>query len=106
MVEISTALRCDAVAWVGDDFPGWIKVRLVDADGVERFFVDKVPIFTEADLSTSTRFPIPFWVRCAVIRRNDGGRVLVVSTAPDGLATEDGRTEFRVRPDQLEQHTV
>lgn len=44
MAEVSTALRCDAVAWMSNDFPGWIKVRFVDADGVERVFVDKVPI--------------------------------------------------------------
>jgi hypothetical protein len=86
MEKISTALRCDAVAWVGDDFPCWIKVRLVDADGVERVFVDKVPIFTDADLSSTTCFPVPVWARCELLGTEDNGQVLVVSTAPDGLA--------------------
>ncbi|MFG3708476.1 hypothetical protein ACGF7U_27595 [Micromonospora sp. NPDC047670] len=36
-------LRCEVVAWVSQDFPGWVRVRLVDADGRSWFFVDKVP---------------------------------------------------------------
>jgi hypothetical protein len=94
MVETSTALRCAAVAWAGDDSPGWIKVWLVDTNGIERFFIDKVPIFTEADLFVTTRFPVLVRVRCPVVGK-DGGQVLVL-TASDGLATEDGRIEFRV----------
>jgi hypothetical protein len=33
-------------------------------------------------------------VRCDVVAKGDGDQVLVVSTARDGVAAEEGRTEF------------
>ena len=48
-------LRCEVVAWVSQEFPGWVRVRLVDADGKSWFFVDKVPVFTGGQLSADTR---------------------------------------------------
>jgi hypothetical protein len=106
VAETLMLLRCEAISWISDDFPGWIKARLVDVDGVEHIFTDKAPIFTDSDLSVATDFPAPVHVRCDLVAEDDGDQVLVVSTARDGLAAEDGRTEFRVRSDQVERQTV
>lgn len=38
-------LRCEAVRWVdGSGFPGSFEVVFIDADGVRRSIVDKVPV--------------------------------------------------------------
>jgi hypothetical protein len=37
-------LRCRAVRWVSDDFPGWVEVEFVDAFGRAHRIVDKWPI--------------------------------------------------------------
>ncbi|MFG3553837.1 hypothetical protein ACGGAQ_05555 [Micromonospora sp. NPDC047557] len=98
-------LRCEVVAWVSHDFPGWVRVLLVDADGKSWFFVDKVPVFTDRQLKADTRLPAPVRLRCSIAGNDEDG-ALVVSTHPDGVAAEDGQTVFRVRENQLDRHTV
>jgi hypothetical protein len=93
-------LASQAVAWVADDFPGWTRVRLVDADGRAWFFVDKVPVFTAGVITADTQFPVLVGIRCRILASESDGQVLVVSVE-DGMAAEDGTTEFRVRRDQV-----
>ncbi|WP_154940297.1 hypothetical protein [Micromonospora palomenae] len=98
-------LRCEVVAWVSQDFPGWVRVRMVEADGKSWFFVDKVPVFTDGQLNADTRLPAPVRVRCSIVSQDEDG-ALVISTQPDGVEAEDGQTLFRVRGRQLDRHTV
>ncbi|WP_422742711.1 hypothetical protein ACN27B_30165 [Micromonospora sp. WMMD754] len=105
MTRSAELLRCEAIAWVDEDWPGWVRVRLVDADGRNWFFVDKVPIFFAEDGTLpGTALPRPAFVRCHVVVQQED-QVLVVSTAPDHVEAEDGTTQFRVRPNQLERAT-
>ncbi|MBM0256183.1 hypothetical protein [Micromonospora sp. 4G55] len=77
-------------------------MRLVDADGRTWFFVDKVPIFfVDDDILPGAALPWPAFVRCHVVGQQED-QILVVSTAPDHVEAEDGTTQFRVRPNQLE----
>jgi hypothetical protein len=99
-------LRCEAVAWVERDWPGWLKVRLVDTDGHEWFFVDKVPIFMAELGPHDNDFPVLVHLRCDVVGAADDGRVLIVSTARDHVEAEDGTTQFRVCPSEVQQHAV
>ncbi|MCM0674036.1 hypothetical protein NCC78_04870 [Micromonospora phytophila] len=98
-------VRCEVVAWVSHDFPGWIRVRLVDADGKPWFFVDKVPVFTCGQLDAGARLPAPVRLGCSIVGNDEDGAV-VVSTRRDAVEAEDGQTRFRVRDDQLDRHTV
>ncbi|WP_345636766.1 hypothetical protein [Rugosimonospora acidiphila] len=97
-------LACEAVAWAEDDFPGWIRVRLVDAAGRDWFFVDKVPIFTAGVITRETSFPVSVGIRCRILTagpgRFDAGD-LVVRTDVDGVNAEDGTNEFHVRRNQV-----
>ena len=103
MMSSAGLLRCEAIAWVAEDWPGWVRVRLIDADGRVWFFVDKVPIFfADNDIFPGTSLPRPAFVRCYVLGQQED-QMLVVSTAPDQVEAEDGTTQFRVRPDQLER---
>ncbi|MFE9692526.1 hypothetical protein [Micromonospora sp. NPDC005806] len=105
MAHEEDLLRCEVVAWVSQDFPGWVRVRLVDADGKSWFFVDKVPVFTGGQLNADTRLPAPVRLRCSIAGHDEHG-ALVISTQPDGVEAEDGQTLFRVRENQLDRHTV
>lgn len=95
-------LLCEIDAWVDDAFPGFVRVRLVDADGRSWHFVDKVPIFRlDDDISPDTSLPRPAAVRCSLLGEAEE-QVVLVSTAVDNVEAEEGTTQFRVRLDQLE----
>ncbi|MEV4414354.1 hypothetical protein [Catellatospora sp. NPDC049609] len=100
-------LKVEVVELVEYDFPGWIRVRLVDADGVPWIFEDKIPIFFYEDEPTpATTLPAPAHIRCEVLRAeldDDGREVLIVSTAGRPTEIEKDLDEFRVRREQLEE---
>lgn len=98
-------LRCEVVAWVDHDFPGWVRVRLVDADRKPWFFVDKVPVFTADELGAATSLPAAARIRCSIVGQ-DGDGVLTVSTASDDVAAEGGQALFRVTEAAIDRHTV
>ncbi|MCW3818980.1 hypothetical protein ONA91_31535 [Micromonospora sp. DR5-3] len=100
MMSSASLLRCEAIAWVDDDWPGWVRVRLVDADGRTWFFVDKVPIFFDEAILPGAPLPQLAFVRCNVVGQQED-QILVVSTVPDHVEAEDGTTQFRVRPSQV-----
>ncbi|MFG3422341.1 hypothetical protein [Micromonospora sp. NPDC048063] len=101
MMSSVMLLRCEAIAWVDEDWqPGWVRVRLVDADGRTWFFVDKVPIFFDDDVPPGASLPRPAFVRCYVVGQQED-QSLIVNTVPDHVEAEDGTTQFRVRPNQL-----
>jgi hypothetical protein len=97
-------LRCEAIAWEDHDWPGWIRVRLVDATGQSWFFIDKVPIFFSDDLVGAINFPAPVLVRCRVVSEGPGDVVTVSTAAPDAVEAQDRTTTFQVRVDQIERH--
>lgn len=102
MMSSARLLRCEAIAWVDEDCPGWVRVRLVDAYGRVWFFVDKVPIFfVDDDTLPGASLPRQAFVRCYVVGQQED-QILLVSTDPDHGEAEDGTTQFRVRPDQLQ----
>ncbi|MET8306907.1 hypothetical protein [Micromonospora sp. NPDC005173] len=97
-------LRCEAVSWISQDFPGWVRVRLVDVNNTSWYFVDKVPVFTADSSRLEARLPAPVHILCSIVGRDVGA--LVVSTAPHGVEAEDGQCLFRVHAGQLDRHTV
>ncbi|WP_112679799.1 hypothetical protein [Micromonospora saelicesensis] len=97
-------LRCEAVSWISHDFPGWVRVRLVDVNNTSWYFVDKVPVFTADSSRLEARLPAPVHMLCSIVGR-DGG-ALVVSTATHGVEAEDGQCLFRVHAGQLDRHTA
>jgi hypothetical protein len=93
------SLPCEAVEWVDVDWPGWIRVRLVDADGRAWFLVDKVPVFGQ-DFGPKTQMPVRVDLRCDVVAEDDDQVVVV---APRWhVEAEDGTSRFRVRRSHLE----
>ena len=96
------ALRRMAVRWVADEpQAGRVEVLLTDADGrIWRFF-DKPPIFGGgADLTPVSDYPVAVTIR---VRAIDDREPLAISTDPDGVASEEGETTFRVPSELVER---
>lgn len=98
-MERGWSLRCEAVEWVDADWPGRIRVRLVDADRRAWFLVDKVPVFFAQDFGPETPMPVPVDLLCDVVAEEDD-QVVVVAPRWD-VEAEDGTTRFRVRRSDL-----
>ena len=93
--------------WLSDEpQPGWVEYQLTDADGVTWSFFDK-PIHGGWEaMGPTANYPIPSSFDCEIVWREtnyQGDVLIVISTLnPNGLETSDGRSEFRVRPSQIE----
>ncbi|WP_433892476.1 hypothetical protein [Streptomyces sp. CA-111067] len=98
-------LRCQAVRWVDDEpWPGVVEVQFTDAAGRRWSLFDKAPIFTAmGELGPGATYPVQVGVACVVVdsglpQKDDD---VIVSTAPHGVSTPDGRDQFTVRRHQL-----
>lgn len=90
--------------WVDEDWPGWIEVQFVVADGTTVSIIDKVPIFDGGDgFVPGAPLPAPVRVAADVIGWEPGpagSRVAVVALrhhVQDGV----GRSTFRVPADAI-----
>ena len=82
-----------------DQFPGWCKAILTDANGVEHAFVDKLPVFglEEAEVRS---LPVEKFIAVEVLR--DLGDVVEIDTSVlQGLETEDGNSRFVVQKELI-----
>jgi len=101
MVEVAVEI----VRFVESGQPGVIECRLADAAGMLHRFIDKVPIFTNADLDESSRYPLTGAIRCEELRRwkdSQGRLVVAINTGhPDHVESTSGETCFSVLAVQL-----
>ncbi len=84
-----------------DQFPGWCKAILTDANGEEHTFVDKLPAFglEEAEVRS---LPIEKLIAVEVIR-DLGDNVEIDTSVPHGLETEDGNSRFVVQEEWIQR---
>lgn len=89
------SVRCQAVRWVSDEpFPGWVEVHLTSADGSERVFFDKAPVFEAASqLRRDAEYPFDIDVDCSIETDEDHWTVVITMRH---VETADGRRTFRV----------
>ena len=82
-----------------DQFPGWCKAILTDANGVDHAFDDKLPVFGLEEVEVR-KLPLEKYITVEVVR--DLGRVIEIdTTVPYFLETEDGNRRFVVRKDLI-----
>ncbi|MDN2710165.1 hypothetical protein O0880_12120 [Janthinobacterium sp. SUN118] len=90
---------------VDDAFPGWVACVLIDANGKQHAFTEKVPMVSAADLQADSSYPQPGHIDCIVesIWVDAAGRRLArVSTEqPWGIASVSGETVFKVLDAQI-----
>ncbi|GAA0813939.1 hypothetical protein [Spirilliplanes yamanashiensis] len=100
--DAAVVVRSEAIAWVDDGWPGWLRVRLIDALGRPWHFVDKVPVFF-SDAAPPPALPFPVLIRCRIADQDTDGVVTISTAVPDGVEAEDGTTVFRVRAAQVQR---
>src|SRR5215475_9487773 len=100
-------VRVKISRYVDASQPGWVECGLLDASGDEHVFVEKVPVVTQADLDSASRYPQSGVIACIVqdrgISRSDDGRRLVhIDTqTPWGVQSLAGESRFDVFSEQL-----
>lgn len=97
-------VRGRAVRWVDDDWPGWVEVQFVAADGTTVRVIDKMPIFDGGEgLVPGTPLPVPVRVAADVLTWEPGpeDRRVAVVALRHHVQDEAGRSTFRVAVDAI-----
>ena len=85
--------------------PGFVECRLVDADGVQHAFIEKVPVVSTDDRAEASAYPCPGALACEVQERwrDASGRDLVriCTERPWGVESTTGPLHFVVLASQL-----
>ena len=82
-----------------DQFPGWCKVILTDANGVDHAFDDKLSVFGLEEVEVR-KLPLEKCITVEVVR-DLGNSVEIDTSVPQGLEAEDGNSRFVVRKDLI-----
>jgi hypothetical protein len=96
-------LIVNIVRFVDEAQPGVVEGVMTDAWGSAHAFIDKVPLFTETQLTERSSYPQPGLIACGIIRRwrdSDGREITTVDTLW-GVESTEGQTRFDVRTSQL-----
>ena len=105
-VVVTTYIRAEITRWVSDHFPGFVECRFADRFGREWVFVDKAPVFTDAELRSDSQYPQPVLIGCEVVARgqDDAGREItdITTETPFGIEATDGTRTFQLFADQLQ----
>jgi len=100
-------LKCEIVRWVADDpQPGVVEARIVDAEGRQWSFLDKIAVFDmTGTVGPESSYPQPGLIRCEVLTDTSSEvaptELVVTTLRPDAVTTDDGRSTFRVELTQL-----
>ena len=78
-----------------DQFPGWCKAILTDANGVDHAFDDKLSVFGLEEVEVR-KLPLEKCITVEVVR-DLGNSVEIDTSVPHGLEAEDGNSRFVVR---------
>src|SRR3954452_7036177 len=91
-------VRVSIVQWIDDAQPGIVACQLIHAWGNAHTFVDKLPIFTAANLDRQSVYPQPGWIACQVIDQRqdaDGRNIMTVDTEqPWHVGSTTDTTQF------------
>src|SRR5271156_3641939 len=95
-------LAVQIVRFVDEHQRGWVESQFVDAKGRRHAFLDKVPIFTAADLGPDSGYPQRGFVSCEISSqsRDALGRT-VVNIRTDHVESTEGLSDFVVLSEQL-----
>ncbi|MDZ4405911.1 hypothetical protein [Prosthecobacter sp.] len=90
--------------------PNIVECVMSDASGRQWSFVDKLPIFTAADLDAQSSYPQPGVIACEILQEwtdKDGRkRCLIDINRPWGIAAKNGETQFEVFIDHITTQTA
>jgi hypothetical protein len=98
-------LTLNIVQFLEDSQPGFVACEFIDADGRLHTIIDKVPMFTNGSLDSTSPYPHIGAARCEVLEcfQDQAERTLVRITLdrPDGIESTSGISEFLVLKSQV-----
>ena len=76
--------------------PGIVESQFRDAQGEVHSIIDKVPLFTSADLWSDSDYPQPGFIECSVLERipGPGGNLVRISIEPYHFELTDESSVF------------
>ena len=99
------AVSVQITGYVDDHFPGIVSCILRDIHGRAWRFVEKAPVVSLANLTERSAYPQNGEIACRVMTRSEdpSGRATVVvdTSSPSDVESEEGQTRFEVFADQL-----
>jgi len=88
----------EIVEFVGSYQPGWVACTFRDADAKEHRIIDKIPLFTAANLWSDSKYPQPGIIECRVLERisGPGGNLVRINIEPYHCELTNEESEFVV----------
>src|SRR5438270_9634916 len=77
-------LRLNIIRFVDEHQPGFVECSFTDAGGTVHTIIDKVPIFSAANLWSNSTYPQPGVARCEILKQSrdsQGRKVALVTIA-------------------------
>jgi len=97
-------LRVQIVRFVDEEpQPGIVEAQFRDAQGEVHSIIDKIPLFTSADLWTDSDYPQPGLIECVVLERmtSPAGSLARVNIGTYHFESTDEKPEFVVSEAEL-----
>jgi hypothetical protein len=96
-------IRVEIVEFVDPSQPGWVAVTFRDADAKLHRIIDKIPLFTVADLWIDSTYPQPGIIECHVTERipKPSGNLVRITIEPYHYELTNENSEFVINEADL-----
>lgn len=83
--------------------PGIVESQFRDAQGEVHSIIDKIPLFTSADLWSDSDYPHPGFIECRVLERmtGPGGNLAHINIEPYHFELTNEKSEFVISEAEL-----
>ncbi len=99
------AVKITILHYTDNSQRGWVECNLIDVEGQEWLFIEKVPIVTSASLNGFSNYPQPGSIACQIIDRRvdiqDRETLTIDMSKPWSIESTSGNSYFEVYPNQL-----
>jgi hypothetical protein len=98
------SLRVQIVRFVDvEPQPGIVESQFRDAQGEVHSIIDKIPLFTSADLWSDSDYPQPGFIECRVLERmtGPGGNLVRINIEPYHFELTNEKSEFVISEAEL-----
>jgi len=98
-------IKVDIIEYVDDHQPGWVKCLFIDAEGSEWSIIEKVPIVSQENLNSESKYPIVGYIAGKISNKRLDNNFKEIATidlsTPWGISEESGRTIFDIFCDSI-----
>ncbi len=93
----------EIVDFVDSSQPGWVAGTFRDAEGQLHRIIDKIPLFTDANLWSDSVYPQPGIIECSVVERipTPSGNLVRINIEPYHYELTDEKAEFVINEADL-----